>query len=106
MRGPLAESTLNAFAPFTEQTLHHETQKKMYALMGSFAEEREISNQHELVTAFHDFVTSGKFETAGETLEGQLTTNARFAETVQPPAYKPSSKMLGVPSRGGRKVAL
>ena len=53
------------FAPFTEQTLHHATQTKMYALMGSFADEREISNQHELVTAFHDFVTSGKFETSG-----------------------------------------
>ena len=63
---PLAQRRkFNATAPFTEQTLHHATQTKMYALMGSFADEREISNQHELVTAFHDFVTSGKFETSG-----------------------------------------
>jgi hypothetical protein len=63
---PLAQrQKFNATAPFTEQTLHHATQTKMYALMGSFADERKISNQHELVTAFHDFVTSGKFETSG-----------------------------------------
>ena len=107
---PLAQRRkINANAPFTEQTLHHATQTKMYALMGSFADEREISNQHELVTAFHDFVTSGKFETSGGTLEeheGQLTTNAPVVDVVQPPAYKTSCRMLGVPSRGGKKVAL
>ena len=107
------QPTTGSNAAFEEHTLHHETQTKMYALMGSFADERVISNQHELVTAFHEFVTSGKFETSAQMPTKRSAHGSKVP--VTPPSYAyaaaaPSSCAATVRGsmyrRGGRRVAL
>lgn len=98
-------------------TLLPATQKKMVQLMGAFGE--GVHTQHELVEAFHKFVTTTEYvvnkETTRPKLSGSMTESAPRATSPKKEAPKktkskkketmlfPNHKM---PVRNGRIVAV